>query len=76
LTIKLSPAFMPYTPFLQLNGKINKQYQIETLGLKTLNPVKKQNFTSPVQIDSNGWSESFGTKCLFIFGLLESISDE
>ena len=24
----------------------------------------------------NGWVESFGTKCLFIFGLLESISDE
>ncbi len=24
----------------------------------------------------NGWIESFGTKCLFSFGLLESILDE
>jgi len=27
-------------------------------------------------LNINGWSQSFWTKCLYIFGLLESISDE
>ncbi len=41
-----------------------------------LSKIVGEHWKEPYFFGSNGWASSFWTKCLFIFGSLESISDE
>jgi glycosyltransferase involved in cell wall biosynthesis len=66
--------------FLQLNGKINKNYQIEMIGLKTINQyvvvnrhegieefkINKQNFTNPFQINYTDENIVFASNNIYL----------